>query len=45
MAWMPAYIPDPNLLGMISMDTTFRPGDLALSCNPSYLGGQNSGMA
>jgi hypothetical protein len=22
-----------------------RPGDLTLSCNPSYLGGQNSGMA
>ena len=22
-----------------------RPGELALSCNPSYLGGQNCGMA
>jgi hypothetical protein len=21
-----------------------RPGDVALSCNPSYLGGQSSGM-
>jgi hypothetical protein len=25
-------------------DLALRPGDLALSCNPSYLGGQSSGM-
>jgi hypothetical protein len=26
-------------------DVALWPGDVALSCNPSYLGGQNSGMA
>jgi hypothetical protein len=40
-----------NMAIMIFMREKMReiwlswPGDLALSCNPSYLGGQSSGMA